>query len=224
MGHRQTQTSHIPGRILAGFGVLLGLCASVLPFTSHAIVQVDHFPDWEYLAEHPDYRNFFITIEDYYELSIINNTAGTGVTFEDGIYSATMSNGTANSAFGTTTLGAVCNSTHNWKIQAESVFHDSNNISIMRGQATGLNLTSGSTALDGTVSTWTMAVSAGDNSPSVESTFANPHIIPYAATTIATGTYGDLRTINVTYGVAIGPSQAADTYIGSIKYTLAPQS
>lgn len=213
MSYDQIRASKIPGRILTGFGIFLGLSAAILPSTTHAFVEVIADP-----------ITFRVTIEDYYELSVISNTAGTGVSFASNTYSATMTNGTANTAFGTTVLGAVCNSTRNWQIQAESALNNGSNVSIMKGQSTNLDILSGSTTLDGSVSTWTMTVSAGDNTPTIPSTYQSAHVIPAVADTIATGTYGDLRTVNVVYGVAVGPSQAADTYIGSIKYTLSPQS
>ena len=54
--------------------------------------------------------------------------------------------------------------------------------------------------------------------------YANYHIIPSTATKVVTYT-GDINTsstarFNTTYAVAVSPTQAADTYVGKVKYTV----
>ncbi len=195
------------------FGASLGLCASFLPFTTNAETNITL-----------QTNTLSVTIADYYELSVVTGTGGSGVTYTNGTYSGTMVNGVANSSFGTTVLGAICNSTNGWKLQAVSSTKNSSNQATMVGASTNLTINSASTTLDGSASTWTMVVSSADENVTVASGFSSAHVVPSSTTTIATGAYGDRRNVSVTYGIGIASTQAADTYTGSITYTLSPNT
>lgn len=197
---------------IAIFGAGIGLCACLLPFSTYADTQVV-----------TTFNDISVTIEDYLELSVVANSPGTDVTYESGTYSSTMLNGAAKSDFGTTSLSATCNNEHGWKLQAQSVTKNGSGYATMEGQNTDLQIASDTTTLNGSVSTWTMRV-APSTGVSVTPEFASTHIIPSSATTISTGSYGTSKLTDVTYGVGISYTQAADTYSGSVTYTLLPNS
>lgn len=195
-------------KLILGFGIFLGFCTAILPLKTNAynvILSTD---------------TITVEIEDYLELSVISGTGGTNVSYSDGTYTGTLSNGSALANFGTTVLSAVTNNAAGWKLQARSSTNNGAGVATMVGSTTGLTIPSSSTSLDGSASTWTMRLTAGTGSPTIATGYNAAHTIPASNTTVATGSYGDPRQMSVTYGVGIASTQAADTYTGQVIYTL----
>jgi len=102
----------------------------------------------------------------------------------------------------------------------------------MIGSTSGLTIPTGTDALNGnTTSHWSMLVAKDTSSYlpanlTIENNFNNYHVVPDDFTKIASfssstdGVNGTGSAINASYAVRISATQAADTYVGKVKYVL----
>ena len=130
-----------------------------------------------------------------------------------------MENATVNPNFAQSTLNIVCNNQDGYQITASA------------GNLAGTGSNSEVIAYSrvtpaATASTWSFSVAATTDSGTANDLTADAaafnteltdDVIAHSAS--ATAATGD--TITITYGVAVGPTLAADTYTGSVVYTLA---
>lgn len=165
-----------------------------------------------------------VGIAPYVGISIINNTAGTGVTYSNGVYSKTMQNGEHISNFGTTRLKVICNiDEHTENLDTYGTLDCRNNgwslniapasgytttvdgvsYATMVGSAASTAILSSSADLSGSTSTWgimvipvSKTVSGTSVSASAATGYDSMHIIPASTAPIATST--SWRTINGT--------------------------
>ena len=131
-------------------------------------------------------------------------------------YSATMTNGQLKSDFGSTTMSISCNDAGGWHVTAVGDGADATDKTAMNATATGADIATG-TATSGATSNWAMKVTGG--TASGFTTFAG---VPGSATDVASSSNSTSQSeIVTTYQVFISATQAADTYTGVVKYTLA---
>ncbi len=132
-------------------------------------------------------------------------------------YSATMTNGSLKSNFGSTSMSVSCNDAAGWKIMAIGSGPDSSNKTVMNATGSGTDIATG-TATSGATSNW--AFKLGGNG--VTSGYTSFKAVPSASTKVASGS-GSVsgNAITTTYQVWISATQQADTYTGAVTYTLA---
>ena len=145
-------------------------------------------------------------------------------------HTGTASGGTYTENFGgESTVTVTCNDRNGYSVYAVGYSNDIEGTNGLIGTSTGLIIPSG-TSTSTNVSNWAMKLTpvAGTYAPTILSdtngSFANYHIVPTTTTKVATLT-SDINVSNssqfkTSYAVAVAPSQAADTYIGKVKYTV----
>ena len=142
----------------------------------------------------------------------------------------TVNGGTYTENFGgESTVTVTCNDRNGYSVYAVGYSNDVEGTNGLIGTSTGLVIPSG-TSTSTNVSNWAMKLTpvAGTYAPTIlcdtNGSFANYHVVPTTTTKVATLT-SDINVSNssqfkTSYAVAVAPSQAADTYIGKVKYTV----
>ncbi len=134
-----------------------------------------------------------------------------------GNYSATVPNGTSAEIAGST-LTVSCNDAGGFALYAVGFSDSTVGNNSMIGASTNI-----STNTSGSNSYWAMKVNpVSGNTPTIENSFNNYHIIPDTHTKVASynqSTSGSLA-VTSTYKVNISSSQLAGNYLGKVKYTL----
>ena len=145
-------------------------------------------------------------------------------------HTGTASGGTYTTNFGgESTVTVTCNDRNGYSVYAVGYSNDIEGTNGLIGTSTGLVIPTG-TSTSGDVSNWAMKLTPGTGTfaPTVLSdangSFANYHVVPTTATKVATLT-SDINVSNssqfkTSYAVAVAPTQAADTYVGKVKYTV----
>ena len=144
-------------------------------------------------------------------------TSCTLTTTGGGNYSATIPNGTSSEIEGST-LSISCNDAEGFALYAVGFSDSTVGNNSMIGASTNI-----STNTSGNNSYWAMKVNpVSGNTPTIENSFNNYHIIPDTHTKVASynqSTSGSLA-VTSTYKVNISSSQLAGNYLGKVKYTL----
>ena len=141
-------------------------------------------------------------------------------------HTGTASGGTYTENFGgESTVTVTCNDRNGYSVYAVGYSNDVEGTNGLIGTSTGLVIPSG-TSTTGSVSNWAMKLTPGTGSyaPTILNGYNNYSLVPTTATKVATLT-SDINVSNssqfkTSYAVAVSPSQAADTYIGKVKYTV----
>ena len=145
-------------------------------------------------------------------------------------HTGTVNGGTYTENFGgESTVTVTCNDRNGYSVYAVGYSNDIEGTNGLIGTSTGLVIPSG-TSTSTNVSNWAMKLTPGTGTyaPTILSdtngSFANYHVVPTTATKVATLT-SDINVSNssqfkTSYAVAVAPTQAADTYIGKVKYTV----
>ena len=157
-----------------------------------------------------------------------------------GVYSGSYNDDSSTpyaNGIGSTTLTTICNDNDGYAIYAVGYTGNtttSGNTNLV-GTTTGATIATG-TNTSGDTSNWAMKltkvtdtnVSYNPNNLTIESdtngTYSNYHIVPSDYTKVASYSSTTDTTkgskLTTTYAAYIGPSQAADTYVGQVKYVL----
>ena len=143
----------------------------------------------------------------------------------------TLSGGEYKANIGETTVSVVCNDRNGYSVYAIGCSgSDATNCSDINktkliGASTNLTIPTG-LSTDGSTSNWAMKLTAvtGTFAPTILNGYNNYSLVPATTTKVATLT-SDINVSNssqfkTSYAVAVAPSQAADTYIGKVKYTV----
>lgn len=160
-----------------------------------------------------------------------NGTAGAGpATWSGNTLSATMLNGTTNSDFGKTTLRVYCNNTDGYQITtngktgavttvgALTAATAGNNDTIPVNNAFSASSTGWSYQVAGATGNTGIVASAHDGTWATAANAEGTIVNAPSTGTKTTDNSGD--TFTITYGVGIDQTLSADTYSGSITYTL----
>ena len=169
-----------------------------------------------------------------------NVTSSHSATLIPGVYSGSYNDGTSTpyaNGIGSTTLTTICNDNDGYAIYAVGYTGNttaSGNTNLV-GTTTGATIATG-TNTSGDTSNWAMKltkvtdtnVSYNPNNLTIESdtsgTYSDYHIVPSDYTKVASYSSTTDTTkgskLTTTYAAYIGPSQAADTYVGQVKYVL----
>ena len=135
-----------------------------------------------------------------------------------GNYSATVPNGTSAEISGST-LSVSCNDAGGFALYAVGYSNDTVGNNNMIGTNTNI-----STATSGTNSYWAMKINpTTGNTPTIENSFNNYHIVPDSHTKIASyasSTGSGSLSVDATYKANISSTQLAGNYLGKVKYTL----
>ena len=143
----------------------------------------------------------------------------------------TLSGGEYKANIGETTVSVVCNDRNGYSVYAigcsgsdATNCSDANKTKLI-GASTNLTIPTG-LSTDGSTSNWAMKLTpvTGSFAPTILNGYNNYSLVPATATKVATLT-SDINVSNssqfkTTYAVAIASSQAADTYVGKVKYTV----
>ena len=130
---------------------------------------------------------------------------------------------------GESTVSVTCNDRNGYSVYAVGYSNDTEGTTTLIGASTGLTIPTG-TSTSTNVSNWAMKLTPGTGTfaPTILSdtngSFANYHVVPTTTTKVATLT-SDINVSNssqfkTSYAVAVAPTQAADTYVGKVKYTV----
>ena len=119
----------------------------------------------------------------------------------------------------------ACNTGESWTLSAKGSGSEAANALNAQGEnediASSIAPASNLKA-DSETSDWGFKADAASTAAKIESGFDTWHQIPSADTPVAKGTAIDgTEKVKITYGVAIGNQQKADTYTGQVTYTLA---
>lgn len=158
--------------------------------------------------------------------------------------SATVAAGNTYANLGSTTLTVRCNDNSGFEIKAQSGTNNSsvatlvgtasNTNLILAGDGTGTGTgTSGAFNPAADASYWNFKLGnqtagvtiASSTETGNEFDYSQPSVVPINDTTVvastaAAGNLNDGQSVTVTYGAGINNTQAADTYVGSVTYTL----
>lgn len=141
-------------------------------------------------------------------------------------HSVSINPGNSSSNIAQTRLKTICSDAPSFEVFAIGYSNNSSGNTKLIGQNGGGNI---STAVSGSSSRWSMKVAKDTSSylpanMTIENSFGSNHVVPNATTLIATyGTYTDTTTgasIITSYNVSIAAGQAADSYIGKVKYSI----
>ena len=181
----------------------------------------------------------FLTLTSALVLLSSNSNADTtsataSVTVPDTCYmssTSTTHTGTVNGGAytenfgGESTVTVTCNDRNGYSVYAVGYSNDIEGTNGLIGTSTGLVIPSG-TSTSGDVSNWAMKLTpvAGAFAPTILNGYSNYNVVPTTTTKVATLT-SDINVSNssqfkTSYAVAVAPTQAADTYIGKVKYTV----
>ena len=187
----------------------------------------------------------FLTASSAFLLASSNSHAETtsaqaSVTVPDTCYmssSSTTHTGTATGGSykenfgGESTVTVICNDRNGYSVYAigcsgsDTTNCSDTNKTKLIGTSTSLTIPTG-LSTDGSTSNWAMKLTPGTGSfaPTILNGYNNYSLVPATATKVATLT-SDINVSNssqfkTSYAVAVAPSQAADTYVGKVKYTV----
>ena len=187
----------------------------------------------------------FLTASSAFFLASSNSHAETtsaqaSVTVPDTCYmssSSTTHTGTVNGGSYTTDFGGestvtvTCNDRNGYSVYAidcsgsDTTNCSDTNKTKLIGASTSLTIPTG-LSTDGSTSNWAMKLTPGTGSfaPTILNGYNNYSLVPATATKVATQTsdinVSNLSQFKTSYAVAVAPTQAADTYIGKVKYTV----
>lgn len=146
-----------------------------------------------------------------------------------GSYSTTLTNGTASSDLGSTSINIKCNDAGGWMVNAigaNTSTTASAGATDMAPDVAGKTPIATGTNFDGSVSNWAMKLTAGEGTyaPSIVTGYDDYHAVPSVANTkVASGVTTDQTTgstFTTSYKVAVSPTQQTGTYTGKVTYTL----
>ena len=187
----------------------------------------------------------FLTASSAFFLASSNSHADTtsaqaSVTVPDTCYmssSSTTHTGTATGGSykenfgGESTVTVICNDRNGYSVYAigcsgsDATNCSDTNKTKLIGASTNLTIPTG-LSTDGSTSNWAMKLTPGTGSfaPTILNGYNNYSLVPAIATKVATLTsdinVSNLSQFKTSYAVAIASSQAADTYVGRVKYTV----
>ncbi|MBR3132446.1 hypothetical protein IKG33_03540, partial [Candidatus Saccharibacteria bacterium] len=122
-----------------------------------------------------------------------------------------------------TEVSVLCNDPNGYSIYAIGYSNDTYGTTTLIGSNTNTTIATG-TATSGSTSNWAMKVgTSGTNAPVIDNSFSSFKAVPSTYTRVAhkTGTTGSTASsFTTTYAAFISGTQAADTYIGRVKYTM----
>ena len=147
-------------------------------------------------------------------------------------HTGTASGGTYTENFGgESTVTVTCNDRNGYSVYAigcsgsDTTNCSDTNKTKLIGASTNLTIPTG-LSTDGSTSNWAMKLTPGTGTfaPTILNGYNNYSLVPATATKVATLT-SDINVSNssqfkTSYAVAIASSQAADTYVGKVKYTV----
>ena len=141
-------------------------------------------------------------------------------------HTGTVNGGSYTENFGgESTVTVTCNDRNGYSVYAVGYSNNELGTTTLIGTSTGLVIPSG-TSTSGDVSNWAMKLTPGTGAfaPTILNGYNNYSLVPATATKVATLT-SDINVSNssqfkTSYAVAVAPTQAADTYIGKVKYTV----
>ncbi len=147
-------------------------------------------------------------------------------------HNASIVNGTYQADIGTTTIKAFCNDINGFAIYATGYTENETggtNSNKLVGVSTNQTIVSG-TAISGDTSNWAMKLStdSGATYPlTLDNSFGSYSAIPNSYTKVAhrasatdVGANATGSTLTTTYAAYMSNTQAADTYVGKVIYTL----
>ncbi len=147
-------------------------------------------------------------------------------------HNAEMSNGTYEEGIGSTTFNVKCNDASGFALYAIGYSNEEYGNTNMIGDSTSLTIPTGTEAALGSASShWSMKVTKDTTSYTpanltINNSFDSYHVIPDTYTKVATyatgtdGVNGTGSSVIATYDARVSATQAADSYIGKVKYTL----
>ena len=138
------------------------------------------------------------------------HTNGTNASWSSNTLSAELAAGTADEALGSSSFNVICNNQAGWHVTADatslSATVDSNNRAIPNGSTPNT---------DGSVYHFTPAKANNTDTTFIAGGVDAGNVVTMDAATNTTG-----KDFNISYTITIGATQAADTYEGTIGYTL----
>ena len=147
-------------------------------------------------------------------------------------HNAEMSNGTYEEGIGSTTFNVKCNDASGFALYAIGYSNEEYGNTDMIGDSTSLTIPTGTEAALGSASShWSMKVTKDTTSYTpanltINNSFDSYHVVPDTYTKVATyttgtdGVNGTGSSVIATYDARVSATQAADSYIGKVKYTL----
>ena len=157
------------------------------------------------------------TIKDTIEITIDSACSVTSTNTEN-TYAVSMTNSELKSNIGGTVMNVKCNDTAGWQLNAVGT-GTGTTVDLLDATGNGTDIASG-TATSGATSNWAFKV-AGDSTVAAYQNFA---AVPTVAAKVAEGSGATDMTsgtnVTATYQVWISATQQADTYTGSVTYTL----
>ncbi len=147
-------------------------------------------------------------------------------------HNAEMSNGTYEEGIGSTTFNVKCNDASGFALYAIGYSNEEYGNTNMIGDSTSLTIPTGTEAALGSASShWSMKVTKDTTSYTpanltINNSFDSYHVIPDTYTKVATyttgtdGVNGTGSSVIATYDARVSATQAADSYVGKVKFTL----
>ena len=147
-------------------------------------------------------------------------------------HNAEMSNGTYEEGIGSTTFNVKCNDASGFALYAIGYSNEEYGNTNMIGDSTALTIPTGTEAVLGNTSShWSMKVTKDTTSYTpanltINNSFDSYHVVPDTYTKVATyttgtdGVNGTGSSVIATYDARVSATQAADSYVGKVKFTL----
>ena len=147
-------------------------------------------------------------------------------------HNAEMSNGTYEEGIGSTTFNVKCNDASGFALYAIGYSNEEYGNTNMIGDSTALTIPTGTEAVLGNTSShWAMKVTKDTTSYTpanltINNSFDSYHVVPDTYTKVATyttgtdGVNGTGSSVIATYDARVSATQAADSYVGKVKFTL----
>ncbi|MBO4276099.1 hypothetical protein J5868_00080 [Candidatus Saccharibacteria bacterium] len=147
-------------------------------------------------------------------------------------HNAEMSNGTYEEGIGSTTFTVKCNDASGFALYAIGYSNEEYGNTNMIGDSTALTIPTGTEAVLGNTSShWAMKVTKDTTSYTpanltINNSFDSYHVVPDTYTKVATyttgtdGVNGTGSSVIATYDARVSATQAADSYVGKVKFTL----
>ena len=147
-------------------------------------------------------------------------------------HNAEMSNGTYEEGIGSTTFTVKCNDASGFALYAIGYSNEEYGNTNMIGDSTALTIPTGTEAVLGNTSShWAMKVTKDTTSYTpanltINNSFDSYHVVPDTYTKVATyttstdGVNGAGSSVIATYDARVSATQAADSYVGKVKFTL----
>jgi hypothetical protein len=144
----------------------------------------------------------------------------------DTAHSAELAPGIYRDGIGETTITTICNDANGYAIYANGYTNNELGRNDMLGQNSGRTIATG-TADSGDTSAWAIRLTAVDNSvaPTITTGWNAYHAVPNEFTKVvsfanSTMTNASGSKFKVTFAAYATSAQAADTYVGKVRYTL----